>query len=79
MRTGTPLAAQPDATLPAGIQAVFRFRRPHPVVHQLSKFVTVLTAWLAEEALVGGPAVVAHQVLREQLPRMLHQPEHDGM
>eukprot|EP00969_Alexandrium_andersonii_P092200 4071772-Alexandrium_andersonii.AAC.1 len=37
--TGAPFPAQPDATFPTGIQAVLRFRRPRPIVHQLSKFV----------------------------------------
>eukprot|EP00969_Alexandrium_andersonii_P169992 7515674-Alexandrium_andersonii.AAC.1 len=58
---------------------MLRFRRPHPIVHQLSKFVAVLAARLAEKALVGGPAVVAHRMLRKQFPRMLHQPEHGGV
>eukprot|EP00975_Prorocentrum_lima_P053346 11187087-Prorocentrum_lima.AAC.1 len=58
-----PLSAQPDAAFPSSVQAALRFCRPHPIVHQLSKFISVFPAWLAEKSLVGGTAVMAHRVL----------------
>ena len=79
MRPCTPAAAQPSASLPSGAEAAVRLRRLQLVVHGLAELVAVLPARLAEEALERRTAVVADQVLGQQLGSVLHQPEHEGV
>eukprot|EP00969_Alexandrium_andersonii_P111614 4929814-Alexandrium_andersonii.AAC.1 len=59
-----------------GVQAAVHLRRPHPVAHELPKLAPVLAGGFSEQALEARTAVKAHQVLSQQLPGMLHEPEH---
>eukprot|EP00969_Alexandrium_andersonii_P053613 2358570-Alexandrium_andersonii.AAC.1 len=79
MRRSPPVAPQPRACLPPRVQAPAHVARPHAVPHLLAELVTVAPAGLAKEPLEICPAVVAREVLREELSGMLHQPEHGRM
>eukprot|EP00969_Alexandrium_andersonii_P230105 10162461-Alexandrium_andersonii.AAC.1 len=49
----------------------------HTEQHLLAELVAVVAARLAEKPLERCPAVVAHEVLCEELPGVLGKPEHD--
>eukprot|EP00969_Alexandrium_andersonii_P284447 12575124-Alexandrium_andersonii.AAC.1 len=77
MRRSRPAAPEPSARPPTRVQAPAHVARPRAVARVLAELVAVAPAGLAEEPLECRPAVVAHEVLREELAGMLHQPAHD--
>eukprot|EP00969_Alexandrium_andersonii_P323829 14308250-Alexandrium_andersonii.AAC.1 len=72
MRRNPPAAPEPSAHLPTRAQAPAHVARPHAVMRLLAELVAIAPAGLAEEPLECRPAVVAHEVLREELAGMLH-------
>eukprot|EP00969_Alexandrium_andersonii_P264554 11692961-Alexandrium_andersonii.AAC.1 len=76
MRGRSPAAPQPRARFPPRVQAPAHVARPHTVMHLLAEIVPVVPAGFSEKPLKRSPAVVANEVLGEELPGMLYEPEH---
>eukprot|EP00969_Alexandrium_andersonii_P156499 6918879-Alexandrium_andersonii.AAC.1 len=77
-RSRTPTALQSDSGLPPGVEAAVHARRPNAVKHALAELVAVVAVQLAHQPFERRTPVMPDKVLREELPRMLHQPEHGG-
>eukprot|EP00969_Alexandrium_andersonii_P154275 6819987-Alexandrium_andersonii.AAC.2 len=77
MRCSPPAAPVPRACLPPRVQAPAHVVRPRAVMHLLTELVAIAPTGLTKKPLERCPAVVAHEVLREELSGTLRQPEHD--